>query len=526
MKPSKMQCDICFRTGGQKLPLLCATDARNKLYEARIQHAHALLEKDALDQEISSLLSAATLEEQQDKPVSPANRHTVASVQSEKDRVADRTQQIIAHADEFREKVEKARAEVAKRKARIALRKSELASASNGVDARRARQLEDVGKSIRITKYNWEKISSQFTTSRAYLCGEAAKLYGLRRNKNNADGQEEYEIGRVGIVDLRALNTASPAQISTALSHIVHLLMLTMHYLAIRLPAEINLPQPEQPQPTIYPVISSYMPRPPQSPNNNSTQSSNPSPTSSRHEQQNVNLPRPRPLHITKPLPMLLHEDPAAYALFIEGVSLLAYNVAWACRIQGVSVGEESSFDDICDIGRNLYNLLIGTKARSQPSSRASSAQSTPLNKSNGRSEPEDKKANSEPLMGKYSHGTASHFAGGAEATEFIRSWKLLNPKVIADKLRSLLQSEVANKEWELIDEGSWEIDNQMGDDGVVIGRVAGGSRDGDDLDTHSKLRGVEQSFMSYRTVDPPQAVDGTGDRKTGTSGWTKLKPR
>lgn len=200
-----MQCDICFRTGGHRIPLLCATDARNKLYEARIQHAQALLDKDVLDQDISFLLSTSTVEGQQEKPVSPANRHTVTCVQSEKDGVADRTQQIIAHADELRNKIEEARAEVAKRKASIARKRSEMVSASNGKDARRSRQLEDVEKSIRMYKYNWKKVHGQFATSRTYLCGEAAKLYGLRRRKSG--GQEEYQIGRVGIVDLRAMNS-------------------------------------------------------------------------------------------------------------------------------------------------------------------------------------------------------------------------------------------------------------------------------------------------------------------------------
>lgn len=293
-----------------------------------------------------------------------------------------------------------------------------------------------------------------------------------------------------------------------------------MHYLAIRLPAEIILPQPEHPLPTIYSLVSSHLHKPAQVPNNNFAQPS--SPTSSRHEQPH--LPRPRPLHITKPLPILVHEDPATYALFIEGITLLAYNIAWACKSQGIPVGEEGRFDDICDIGRNLYNLLIGTKSRTQPPSRASSAQSTPSKNSKEGSE-EEKKSNTEPLMGRYSHGTASHFLGGAEGAEFIRSWKLLSPLKVADKLKSILQNEVANKEWEVLDEGEWEVNDQMGDDGVVVGKLA----EGDDLDTHSRLKGMEQSFMSCRTVaDVPPVVEGDrgGDRRPGTSGWTKLKPR
>jgi hypothetical protein len=63
-----------------------------------------------------------------------------------------------------------------------------------------------------------------------------------------------------------------------------------------------------------------------------------------------------------------------------------------------------------------------------------------------------------------------------------------------------------------------WAVDDEMGDDGVVVGASREGGR-GTGLGM--------QSFMSMKTVmDAVEMVSGDGDRKPGSSGWTKLKPR
>jgi hypothetical protein len=498
-----------------------------------------LLEKDALDQQVIELLSKEdnAAKEHGDSTGGQRSRPAVANINAEKERAIDRTQQIIIQADELRAKVESAREDIAKRKAAIARRKSDLASAANGVEPRRARQIEEVDKSIRMGKFKWNQIHATTASSRTFLCGEAAKLYGLKKARKNT-GLEEYRIGGVGIVDLRSMNSkseivgsvkgsidsfstaASPAQISTALSHVVHLLMLSTHYLAIRLPAEITLPHRDYPSPTIVPIAQSYkytdLPFPGTPGHSSST-----SPTASRHPDEPHQIqPTPRPLFILKPLPLLASEDPPGYGRFIEGVTLLAYNIAWLCKSQGLPVGDESSFEDICNIGKNLYNLLIGIRPRPPPSSRTSSTQTTP-NKGGREAEAEgaDKKIATPSLVGKYSHGTAHSFLGSSEGQEFIRSWKLLNPLKLADKLKSKLMSEVANAEWEMLDEGAWTIDDyEMGDDGVVVGAK---------YDVRQSMAAGMQSFMSMRTVmDAAELMGGDAERKPGSSGWTKLKPR
>ena len=140
-----MQCDICFRTGGKEY--LCPTDARNILYEPRIRNAQVLLEKDALEQQINTLLSNP-------QPAGEGKSSLdISAIRAETEQTIDRTQEIIAHADELRVRVEKAREEIAKRKATLARRKADLASAGSPTDARRTRQQEDVEKSIRMTNY-------------------------------------------------------------------------------------------------------------------------------------------------------------------------------------------------------------------------------------------------------------------------------------------------------------------------------------------------------------------------------------
>lgn len=70
----------------------------------------------------------------------------------------------------------------------------------------------------------------------------------------------------------------------------------------------------------------------------------------------------------------LAKEDPSTYSLFIEGVVLLAYNIAWACCTQGVPIGDKTSYEDVCNMGRNLYSLLIGNQLTNNPATRLAQA--------------------------------------------------------------------------------------------------------------------------------------------------------
>ena len=508
-------------------------DARNELDEPRIRHAEVLLENESLGQQIAKL---------HDKD-SHISRSSLVQLRAEAVRTVDRTAEIVKRADELKANLEMARQDLARRKALNARRSADLAAAKTGVELRRTRQLEEVERSTKMSTYKWNKDHNTLAASRAFLCGEAARLYGLRKTRRS-DGGEEYLIGNVTIMDLRTLNSrllvrnsrnlyvdfvtaASPAAISTALSHVVHLLMLSTHYLSIRLPAEITLPHRDYPLPTIFPLATSYkhvddIPFPGTTP----TTSSNTSPSASRqlHPDQ-ILQQRPRPLFVEKPPPILSSEDPSGYKLFIEAVTLLAYDVAWVCKSQGVSIGAESSFEDICDIGKNMYNLLIGNRTRPAPGSRTSSTNSTPT-KSGRQSDTGSTRGSSLPTvaMGQWSHGSAHSSLASAAAQEFIRTWKLPSPAKLADKLKSKLMNEVANAEWEVLDEDAWAVEQPEGklggDEAVVVGA------------RKSRERGYGlgmQSFMIMRTVnDAVESGHGDGevDKKQGSNGWTRVKHR
>jgi hypothetical protein len=167
-----------------------------------------LLENDALEREVSALLTSRPPAGEGGSNETAISRPHADKITTEKEQAEDRTQQIIAHADELRANIDKAREEIAKRKAAISRRKTEREAVANGIEARRARQTEEVEKAVRISRYKWNQTHSITASSRAFLCGEAAKLYGLRRVWRS-NGSDEYRIGGVGIVDLLAMNSTS-----------------------------------------------------------------------------------------------------------------------------------------------------------------------------------------------------------------------------------------------------------------------------------------------------------------------------
>ena len=337
--------------------------------------------------------------------------------------------------------------------------------------------------------------------------------------------------------------------------------MLSTHYLAIRLPAEITLPHGDYPLPTVFPLLSSYkhenVPFPAATTlaaqQQQHQQTDAPLPIQEEQQQSQPKQPRPRPLFVSKPLPMLAAEDPAGHALFLEGATLLAYDVAWLCRSQGVAVGENGSggsFEDVCNIGRNMFNLLVASQRRdpgsSNHSSRAPSTRTTPTKGATGEREGEGEERDkdrkpSTTLMGRYSHGSAHSYLGNSAGAEFTRGFKIISPTKLADRLKARLASEVANAEWELLDPDAWAVEEGEheqqqheglgdGDDGIVVGaRREGADAAFGGYGAASVRRAYGygmQSFMSMRTVMDAVEVIGGGERRPGTSGWTKLKPR
>lgn len=245
------------------------------------------------------------------------------------------------------------------------------------------------------------------------------------------------------------------------------MLVLVSHYLGLRLPAEVVVPHRGHPLPAIYTPSSSYMPR-----RQDSLGSSpDPSPTQSMHSPRSAEamlFPRPRPLFIDRSLPKLAKEDPTGYALFIEGVALLAWNVSWLCRTQGLHLGSES-WEDVCDIGRNLWQLLVAPEPllkaliNEQAYNDANANANANACENAGENENGLRRARSLPILGHFSHSSAHTFLGSSEGVGFMKTWKLPSPVKIADKLKSTLLGEMANAEWELLAQGEWEEEGGQG---------------------------------------------------------------
>ena len=280
---------------------------------------------------------------------------------------------------------------------------------------------------------------------------------------------------------------ASHTQINTSFARVCHLVVLTSHYLALQLPAEIILPHRDQPNPMIFSPSSSYLSRSGSYP---TTPTSRPSIAAFSLSRGHGAHPqsRPRPLSLQKPLSQLAKEDAVAYSLFIEGVTLLAWDVAWACRTQGINVGAQS-LDEICSIGKLLYQLLVSPPATLLPPLRRMSHNSHDASSDRGSSPTSNTVARDiTPLapamrrtasarlqiLGRYSHGTAHSFLGGAEGTEFMRGWKLQGPMKMVDHLKSLLLGEMAGAEWEVVDEKEWrDLGDESGSHAGAAGAAA-----------------------------------------------------
>jgi hypothetical protein len=197
------------------------------------------------------------------------------------------------------------------------------------------------------------------------------------------------------------------------------------------------MPHRDYPRPTIYNLTSSYRHLGSVGGGSSNKVSSRVNKNSKTERPENYRsrdgsgISRPRPLFIDRALPLLAKEDPLAYSLFLEGVTLLAYNIAWACLTQNIPIGDHKSFEDVCNMGQNLYKLLIGQQSHDTPAGNRHSLQSVPGGMSDNERHSREQSARNSTLLGRYSHGTTQLFLGSAVGTEFYtrmgscREWRL-----------------------------------------------------------------------------------------------------
>ena len=472
------------------------------------------------------------------KPSEPNTSWVIERAAAEQAVSEERTQEIHDHVKALREEIQNTKAEIAARKARLQKRRSEFASAKQ-LSKGQTGAVENVEKGTLRTKHRWDTLHNKTAESRLFLCREAALLYGLqqRKRKKGGLGRDVYFIGGVPIADLRDINSmgphtyrkneadpyadASPSHVTTSNTNLAHLVHLVSHYLSLRLPAEITLPHRDYPLPTILSPVSSYTGRDIPFPGSTSSHSSNNSPSASRHADQRP-LPRPRPLHLDKKLSTLAKDDQVAYASFVEGVTFLAWDIAWLCRTQGLNVGG-GSWEDVCALGKNLWQLLLAAPPR-PPLSREPSSKTAPSKPPLSRTSttttraPQPAKPKDAPPLGYFSHGTAYGFLATASGAEYMRDWQLQHPLKVIDKVKAMLLAERTGAEWELLEGNEWEEEEAEAEAKKEVQVL------------------VKPRIDETAILVKPETLENTGHDGTerdesdgkgrGASGWMKLKSR
>jgi len=330
-------------------------------------------------------------------------------------------------------------------------------------------------------------------------------------------------------------------------------------YLGLRLPAEITLQHREYPLPTVFSPDVSYgpfrVPFPSPTPEHSKTNSPSASTENARE------MPRPKPLFVSKKLPVFYKEDQKAWKVFLEAVSLLAWDIAWLCWTQGVSTG--NSVEGICNMGRNMWQLLMADPAekRSTPPPQApgSSRESTPsragasavrsnLPNSTTAGSTTGSSSSTTPSFGHYSHAECFGFLGTAEGTDYMRLWRQRNHVQLSDRLRRHLENEMKGAEWEMVDEKEWADGGGMEEEEpVVVGarRFAGAIRRSSAGGAVAAAAAAQQAQAQSQSQGPALAtpnsqmlggegsirweddqVAGTAENRRGSSGWTRLRSR
>jgi len=286
--------------------------------------------------------------------------------------------------------------------------------------------------------------------------------------------------------------------LTAVLGNTAFIVYLCSYYIGIKLPSEITVPRRDYPLTTIMTPSQSYIGQNIPFPGSGSALNSAPgSPNTSRSE--GAFIPRPRPLFIgsddhNESVAQFAKKDPVAFNFFLEGIALLAYNIAWFSRSQGFLQGT-NSWEEICDMGRILYQMLVAP-----PKSATSGFNTT------GR-------------LGAGSHNSMHDFFPRSAYSHATRNWGFNNYNLLSDPLKKHLLNEMNNAEWEFLDQGEWDDGGENMDEAVLIKTRA---MDGATYDDARSIMTTTMNKMAGMDI----GGDDTRDKGKGKSGWTKVKSR
>lgn len=218
-----MECDICGRAGGYNNPIHCITCARSFLEQPRIELAKTLIHRDSIQKHVQAVIEGSEDEASQHVSLVDSkggllvdrqectNNIDLQRTKAEMLEIDERISLINEQATLLRKQIEETRKELESKRALNAQQRSDLSSATYGIDSRRANELDKVQQNVKRMDYRSERVHFDTIEMRAYLCGTAARLAGLKPQKRRTkDGgsKEIYVIGsgaRIKIWDLREM---------------------------------------------------------------------------------------------------------------------------------------------------------------------------------------------------------------------------------------------------------------------------------------------------------------------------------
>ncbi|KAI4202461.1 MAG: hypothetical protein LQ350_002544 [Teloschistes chrysophthalmus] len=542
-----MHCDICERSCSNKLPFNCTWCARHDLHQTRIQYAHTLLEQDAARSQIEHLLKASRnigLRQSASEDYSPLL--TLESFNTRQQALKERTTLILDHSDHVRADINKLGAEAASLRSSNLRRRAEIEKARQELTRHNVTDLEQVRKTASHVQQRWDLLHTRTAESRSLLCREAAILYGLQKQPTaTATKTVVYTIGSLPIFNLKDLNReiafttlsasgrltlqgANPAEVNAVIGSLAHLIHLISHYLALRLPAEIILPHRGCPYPTILPPGMSYAAQNVLLPYIDTAASPSNSASTSRVPFKSQKLrPKPQSLYLRKALTLVAKDDPQAYGDFVEGMALLAWNIAWLCKSQGVDVGA-ASWEGVYDVGKNVQMLLAaGNTGESAASPVPDISRKQPVPNKHRLLTPADNRNSQQyttvrlPMrFGEYSHDTVHSNLGSATGSQYMHDWRLQDSRKMVERVKHMLQSDRTGAGWELLEGKEWEIEPSNTEQTAPPTNV------------EASTVVVNRSNEPIDALGNPQlksadlAVEDQPEQNRGTSGWTKLKSR
>ena len=474
-----MECDICQRHASSKLSFNCDACAREALYRPRLALVQSVLKNDSLKKEVESQIAntkpskTSLLGQRIQGGNNPS--WTMQRTEAEGKSSDQRTQEIQTHVKTLREEVQHMKLDIAKRRARLVRRRKDFAAANEELSKTRQSGPVPLQRELKDFRQRWQDIHQQTIRQRLENCTKVASLFSLHceQPRKGSAAKDIYFIGFLQIPEPREWNSefgnlssyraninidALPASITVVFLHLANLTHLISYYLALRLPAQLTLPTSAYPYPTILSPNVSYTGIAPILPGTDSSQSAHNSSAASRqskHPAKQPTVPRARPLLLRKNLSALYRDDALTYAYQVEGMTLLAWNIAWLCKTQGLNVGSDS-WEEVGAMGRNLWNLLLSPDSAlvslAGPDGSEVPIPDTPTLTAEGRLT-----ADFTPYSGLFTHNSAYGFLAAFPASEYMHEWRLLNPIKVIARMKAVLLAERTGAEWEILDDSEWQ---------------------------------------------------------------------